>query len=134
MLDLHFKYVHFRNANISSHEINHIFSKISKDLFQLPLKQTRTPDSPDRANGNVTVINTYPRSSLQGASGDESHVKWGHVIALLVFAGILSIRAVTCNSVETVDIIISWVTKFFETELSQWFAIQGGWVSFINIL
>lgn len=117
-----------RNADISSGEINHIFSKISKDLFQLPLKQT----TPDRENGNLTVIDSYTNSSVNGASGDDSHVKWGHVIALLVLAGILSVRAVECNSVETVDIIIAWVTKFFETELSQWLSRQGGWEKFLQ--
>ena len=66
---------------------------------------------------------------MNTASTDDSHIKWGHIIALLVFGGILSVRAVICDSFEAVDIIISWVTKFFETELSSWFVIQGGWVS-----
>ena len=118
----------FRNANISSDGIDHIFSKISKDLFQLSLKQSKTPETPDQENGNVI----YSHSSINGASGDDSHIKWGHVIAFLVLAGIFSVRAVICNSVEAVDIIIAWVTKFFETELSQWLSARGGWVSLVN--
>ena len=66
---------------------------------------------------------------MKSARGDESHIKWGHVIALLVFAGILSVRAVECGSDEIVDHIVLWVTKFFDTELRHWFSAKGGWVS-----
>ena len=65
---------------------------------------------------------------------DDSHIKWGHIIALLVFAGIVAIRSVECQSPETVDCIISWVTNFFDNELSCWLTKQGGWVSFDLII
>ena len=66
---------------------------------------------------------------LKDVAYNDSHIKWGHVIALLVFAGILAVRAVECDSVETVDDIVAWVTNFFDTELSCWLGKHGGWVS-----
>lgn len=100
-------------------DVDHIFSRITKDLFQLPLKPLKIHD---KENGNIPTITN---DAL-----DDSHIKWGHLIALLVFAGLVAVRSVECQSTGIVDEIVSWVTNFFDTELSHWLAKQEGWVSF----
>ena len=50
------------------------------------------------------------------------------MIGLLVFAGLLAVRAVELHCPEQVDDIIKWVTDFLNTELSEWLEARGGWV------
>ena len=58
-----------------------------------------------------------------------SDISWGRVMALLVFGSMIAVRAVECDALKTVDTIISWITNFYDTELSSWLISKGGWVS-----
>ena len=60
---------------------------------------------------------------------DDSHINWGQIIMLIVFASNFAVKAVECNELQKVDDIIIWLTHFFESDLSFWLAKQGGWVS-----
>ena len=62
---------------------------------------------------------------------DNRVVKWGHVIALLVFAGILSVRCIELDKSERVDEIVNWIVEFLVTELGDWFHRHGGWCGYL---
>nr|CAB3263687.1 apoptosis regulator Bcl-2-like [Phallusia mammillata] len=97
-----------RTTNTTTEDIEGLFTKISTELFQLHKKESDTTN----VNGEL--------------------IKWGHVMALFVFAGVLATRAVELNSLHQVDSIISWVTDFLDQDLSSWLKRQGGWENFIE--
>uniref|UniRef100_H2ZK76 Bcl-2 Bcl-2 homology region 1-3 domain-containing protein n=1 Tax=Ciona savignyi TaxID=51511 RepID=H2ZK76_CIOSA len=115
-----------KSVNMSTDDVDRTFSRICKDLFRLPLKKAfqdtlnTRPAGPDQATNKV-----YIQSDILNV--DDGHIKWGHVIALLVFAAIVAVRAVELRKPEQVDAIVSWVTKFIDAELSSWLNKQGGW-------
>ena len=84
-------------------------STIATKLFELPLS---------------TVKNGNGKSDL-----DDSHINWGRVITLLIFASEFAVKAAECDTPEKIDDIITWLTNFIDTDLSFWLAKQGGWVS-----
>ena len=86
-----------QKSNVSTRDVNLVLTKISKDLFNI------------------------------SAKGEGNHIKWGHVIALLVFGGILAVRAVELSYTEEVDEIVRWISVFIDTELANWLERQGGW-------
>ena len=83
-------------------------------MFELPLKP----------------VGSKNRSGSSAETGlDDSHINWGQVITLLIFASNFAVKAVECNALDKVDEIITWLTHFIDTDLSFWLAKQGGWVS-----
>jgi len=89
-------------SNVSTRDVDHVLSTISKDLFHLPVKN----------HGYA--------------------IKWGHLIGLLVVGGYLAVRAVELNYLEEVDEIVRWICVFCDTELKNWLDDQGGWDSLVE--
>ncbi|XP_002127107.2 apoptosis regulator Bcl-2 [Ciona intestinalis] len=113
---------------MSTDDVDKTFSRICKDLFQLPLKR----NYPDNAMKSQATSNSKIFIQSDIMEVEDNHVKWGHVIALLVFAAIVAVRAVELKKHEQVDAIVSWVSKFIDTELTGWLNKQGGWENVIE--
>ena len=96
-------------------DVKKMLFHISKILFPLPIKPI-----------------LYQTNNCKNTDKNNS-IQWGHVIAFLVYAGLLAVRAVECKSFNTVDEILTQVTTFFNTQLSDWLASKGGWVSFFLV-
>lgn len=128
-----------RADHVATRDVDQVFTQITKDLFKITYKhgtgasasgtsspmgsrKVRTP-SPALVESDIVESSTY--------TIDDSNVKWGHVIALLVFTGVLAVRCVEINNNQQVDDIVNWVTKFLDTKLGLWLNRHGGWDGFV---
>jgi len=117
---------------VSPDNVANTLRRLSHMLFRLPLKPIV-----QQASDNSEVITEQANYNVYGNDGrsiayDDNHIKWGHIIALLVFAGVLAVHAVEMDCLEEVDIIINWVSTFFDTQLSGWLNKNGGWNTLIQ--
>lgn len=128
-----------RASHITTNDIDVVLGKVSQNLFRMDGTGRRsTKSSP--VNSRKTKVpspnNLVEVDSAQELNGieyfDDSHIKWGHVIALLVFAGTLAVRSIEVNKSEQVDKIVDWVSNFFDTTLRYWLKRQGGWSNIVE--
>lgn len=108
----------FENTIVTANmDVNKQLSAVATRMFDLPLKP---------------LENKNPSHSSPGTGLDDSHITWGQVITLLIFASNFAVKAVECDALEKVYEIISWLTHFIDTDLSFWLAKQGGWNDFYH--
>lgn len=118
-----------KNTPVSPDKIENTLRRLSQMLFQLPLKPLITSNS-SSSEGVITEEVNY--NTYRNYSYDDSHISWGHIIALLVFAGALATHAVELDCYDQVEMIIAWVSNFYDTQLSTWFSKNGGWSTLIK--
>jgi len=114
---------------VSSDNMATTLKRVANMLFQLPLKPlTNINDEvvTEQANYNLYIA---PNGVL---SYDDHHINWGHVIAFLVFAGLLATRAAEDDSREEVDVIIDWVAQLYDNQLAGWLAKNGSWNALVE--
>ena len=99
-------------------DVEQQLSGVAKRLFDLPLRHIGNKSK----NGTLSSVKT---------DFDDSHINWGLIITLLIFASSFAVKVVEKDCPEKVDDVILWLTKFIDTELSFWLAKQGGWVSYL---
>lgn len=128
-----------RSNHIATCDIDRVFSRITKDLFMLPdngNSQALGTSSPSGTRKTKDGVQTTAGAAEATShlkvddTGSDVHVKWGHVISLLVFAGLLAVRCVETNVPERVDSIVDWVSYFLDTKLERWLERNGGWSGF----
>lgn len=126
-----------RALHIATWDVDKVFTKITSDVFKITYKRssgasaTGTTSSGSRKSRTPSPALQETERTEQNFTIDDSNVKWGHVIALLVFTGVLAVRCVEINNNQQVDEIVNWVTKFFDTKLRGWLERHGGWDGFV---
>jgi len=107
-----------KNVNPTCENLESALKRLTQMLFKMPLKPVA-----NSVNNVITNQNRYRNGY------DYSHIKWGHVIGLLVIAGVMAEHAAEIKGVqsEEVVLIIKWISDFIETHLSNWIRQNGGW-------
>lgn len=125
-----------RALHIATWDVDKVFTKVTSDVFKITYKRSSGasaagPASSSRKSRTPSPALQEPEKAEQNFAIDDTNVKWGHVIALLVFTGVLAVRCVEINNNQQVDEIVNWVTKFFDTKLNGWLERHGGWDGFV---
>ena len=55
-------------------------------------------------------------------------ITWGKIVSLFSLAGAFAVDCVQCGHAEYMNTIVSSFENFVDTNLSEWIAMQGGWV------
>jgi len=107
-----------KNINPTCEHIESTLKRLTQMIFKLPLKPMA-----NSVNAVITNQNRYRNGY------DYSHIKWGHIIGLLVIAGVLAQHTAEMkgDQSEEVALIIKWISDFIETHLSNWIRQNGGW-------
>jgi len=105
--------------NITTQDLPATLHKIALALFRL------TPVS----SKNQIIDSSINHKNL---IYDDSQVCWGHVLGFLMLCGSLAVHALEKKAPEQVEVIIGWVSNFFDNQLRDWIDRNGGWKKMIQ--
>ena len=92
------------------------------DLFQNMIRTI--------ACGSGDISQSY--SDIVKNMFSDSVINWGRIAVLFTFSGQVAIHCDKQGSPEDADRVISLLTDFVNTRLSNWIEKAGGWVSFTH--
>lgn len=111
---------------VSPDNVANTLKRLAQMLFRLPLKPVVQSVGASEVITEQANYNSYANNDGM-LSYEDDHIKWGHIIGFMVFAGLLAVHAAELNNPEEVETIMDWVTDFYDTQLSGWLKKNGGW-------
>lgn len=94
-------------------------------------------DKGDEMRQLSTVLNTsddqlYSSYQAMARSAIGSDIRWGRIVALMGFTGIMAARLAKEHEVEKVESLLGWERTFICENCYDWIEACGGWVSLHN--
>ena len=91
-------------------------------------------DNGDEMRQLSTALDTsdellYSSYHTMAQSAIGSEVRWGRIVALMTFTGIMAAHLVQVNEVDKVESLLGWERTFVCENCYDWIQSCGGWVS-----
>ena len=93
---------------------------VTSDLKVLSRMALNCPLKPMTIDGEVVAY-------------EDDHIEWGHIFGFLILAGELAVKSVQATDrLDQVDTIVDFVSDLYDSELSQWIDLHGGWEKMVE--
>ena len=78
---------------------------------------------------NISDDHLYSSYQAMAQSALGSDVRWGRIVALMTFTGIVAVRLVDVGEVDKLESVLGWERTILIENCYDWITSCGGWVS-----